>query len=139
MAARIRSSVPLKILFIGNSFTFGAGSAVRFYRPDTVTDLNNLGIGGVPALFKSFTQQAGLDYDVYLETEPGSDALLDAAEARWFAVPSDGGEVGWEDEFAFDEGGEEDGSKVRRLARELEDDDGRRHGVRRPEIGRAHV
>lgn len=60
------------VLFIGNSFTFGAGSAVRFYRPDTVTDLNNLGIGGVPALFKSFTQQAGLEYDVSLETEPGS-------------------------------------------------------------------
>ncbi len=60
------------VLFIGNSFTFGSGSAVRFYRADTVTDLNNLGIGGVPALFKSFTQQAGLDYDVYVETEPGS-------------------------------------------------------------------
>ena len=47
------------VLFIGNSFTFGSGSAVRFYRADTVTDLNNEGIGGVPALFKSFTQQAG--------------------------------------------------------------------------------
>ena len=60
------------VLFIGNSFTFGAGSAVRFYRADTVTDLNNEGIGGVPALFKSFTQQAGLDYDVSLETRGGS-------------------------------------------------------------------
>jgi hypothetical protein len=59
------------ILFIGNSFTFGSGSAVRFYRNDTVTDLNNEGIGGVPALFKSFTQQAGLDYDVSLETRGG--------------------------------------------------------------------
>ena len=59
------------ILFIGNSFTFGSGSAVRFYRSDTVTDLNNEGIGGVPALFKSFTQQAGLDYDVALETRGG--------------------------------------------------------------------
>ena len=59
------------ILFIGNSFTFGAGSAVRFYRSDTVTDLNNEGIGGVPALFKSFTQQAGLDYEVALETRGG--------------------------------------------------------------------
>ena len=38
----------------------------------TVTDLNNEGIGGVPALFKSFTQQAGLDYDVALETRGGS-------------------------------------------------------------------
>lgn len=59
-------------LFIGNSFTYGYGSAARFYRADTVTDLNNEGIGGVPALFKSFTDQAGLDYDVYLETRGGS-------------------------------------------------------------------
>src|SRR5258708_3782256 len=59
------------VLFIGNSFLFGSGSAVRFYRADTVTDLNHEGIGGVPALFKSFTQQAGLDYDVSLETRGG--------------------------------------------------------------------
>nr|TFG55495.1 MAG: hypothetical protein E4H34_00385 [Hyphomicrobiales bacterium] len=49
-----------EILFIGNSFTFGARTAVRFYQPGTVHDLNApdaLGrtIGGVPALFKSFT------------------------------------------------------------------------------------
>jgi hypothetical protein len=37
-----------------------------------VTDLNSEGIGGVPALFKSFTTQAGLDYDVSLETRGGS-------------------------------------------------------------------
>ncbi len=60
------------ILFIGNSFTYGWGSAVRFYRADTVTDLNSQGIGGVPALFKSFTAQAGLNYKVFLETQPGS-------------------------------------------------------------------
>jgi hypothetical protein len=60
------------VLFIGNSFTFGSGSAVRYYRADTVTDLNNEGIGGVPALFKSFTQQAGLDFDVALETRGGT-------------------------------------------------------------------
>lgn len=59
------------ILFIGNSFTFGSGSAVRFWRANTVTDLNGDGIGGVPALFKSFTDQAGLRYDVYLETRGG--------------------------------------------------------------------
>lgn len=59
-------------LFIGNSFTYGYGSAAKFYRADSVTDLNNEGIGGVPALFKSFTDQAGLDYDVYLETRGGS-------------------------------------------------------------------
>lgn len=59
------------VLFVGNSFTFGSGSAVRFYRNDTVTDLNNEGIGGVPALFKSFMQQAGEDVDVALETRGG--------------------------------------------------------------------
>jgi hypothetical protein len=59
------------ILFIGNSFTYAQGSPVHFYRADTVTDLNGQGIGGLPALFKSFTSQAGLSYDVFLETEPG--------------------------------------------------------------------
>lgn len=59
------------ILFIGNSFTFAYGSPVRYYRSDTVTDLSSGGQGGVPALFKSFSAQAGLSYDVYLETEPG--------------------------------------------------------------------
>ena len=60
------------ILFIGNSFTFAYGSPVRYYRAGTVTDLNRQGIGGVPALFKSFTTQAGLAYQVSSETEPGS-------------------------------------------------------------------
>jgi hypothetical protein len=60
------------LLFIGNSFTYGANSPVQFYRADTVTDLNKEGIGGVPALFESFSTQAGLDYDVSLETRGGS-------------------------------------------------------------------
>ena len=67
----VRTAAPT-VLFIGNSFLFGSGSAVRFYRADTVTDLNHEGIGGVPALFKSFAQQAGLEYDVSLETRGGS-------------------------------------------------------------------
>ena len=65
------NAVAGSILFIGNSFTYAQSSPVHFYRSDTVTDLNHQGIGGVPALFKSFTVQAGLRYDVYLETEPG--------------------------------------------------------------------
>ena len=60
------------VLFIGNSFTYGHGSAVRYYRADTVRDLNREGQGGVPALFKSFTQQVGLDYDVAIETRGGT-------------------------------------------------------------------
>ncbi len=59
------------VLFVGNSFLFAFGSPVRFYRADTVTDLNSEGIGGVPALFKSFADQAGLTYDVFLETRGG--------------------------------------------------------------------
>jgi len=63
---------PRSILFIGNSFTFGSGSAVRYWRANTVTDLNGDGIGGVPALFKSFTDQVGIPFDVYLETRGGT-------------------------------------------------------------------
>jgi hypothetical protein len=66
-----RAAAP-SVLFIGNSFTFGAGSAVQFYRNDTVNDLNRQGKGGMPALFRSFANQAGLDFDVALETQPGS-------------------------------------------------------------------
>jgi hypothetical protein len=62
---------PTTVLFIGNSFTFAFGTPVQKWRPEIVTDLNHEGIGGVPALFKSFTKEAGLDYDVSLETHPG--------------------------------------------------------------------
>lgn len=70
----------MKVLFIGNSFTFAAGSPVRFYRAGTVTDLNDEGVGGVPALFKSFTDQAGLAYDVSLETRGGTGLDFHLAE-----------------------------------------------------------
>ncbi len=59
------------ILFVGNSFTAGAGSPVERFRSDTVTDLNREGTGGVPALFEAFTRQAGLAYDVSLEVAGG--------------------------------------------------------------------
>jgi hypothetical protein len=68
------------VLFIGNSFTYGAGSPVRFYRADTVTDLNAEGVGGVPALVKSFADQAGLAYDVSLETRGGTGLDFHLAE-----------------------------------------------------------
>jgi hypothetical protein len=71
---------PTTILFVGNSFTYGdpAGAAplAKSFRPRSVTDLNGTGIGGVPALFKAMTEEAGLDYAVSLETIPG--AGLDA-------------------------------------------------------------
>ncbi|WP_294353761.1 PEP-CTERM sorting domain-containing protein [uncultured Sphingomonas sp.] len=66
-----RTSAPLRVLFIGNSFTQGAHSAVRNWHAGTVTDLNRAGYGGVPALFKAFADQAGLNYEVSLETQGG--------------------------------------------------------------------
>ena len=65
------SRAATKILFVGNSFTYGANSPAMHYKADTVHDLNGDGIGGVPALFKAFTREAGLDYDVSLETSGG--------------------------------------------------------------------
>lgn len=59
------------ILFVGNSFTYGALSPVWRYRAHTVTDLNGGGVGGVPALFKLFADEAGLTYDVSHVTHPG--------------------------------------------------------------------
>lgn len=68
------------ILFVGNSFTYGANSPVWKYRGGTVADLNGTGVGGVPALFKVFTQQAGLDYQVSLETVGGADLAFHMRE-----------------------------------------------------------
>lgn len=65
------AATPRTILFIGNSFTQGAHSAVRNWRANTVTDLNKAGYGGVPALFKAFAEQTGLNYSVSLETQGG--------------------------------------------------------------------
>ena len=59
------------LLFVGNSFTFGAGSKVMTFHPERVTDLNREEIGGVPALFATFAAEQGLDYTVSLETAPG--------------------------------------------------------------------
>jgi hypothetical protein len=82
LLAAATSNAAERVLFIGNSFTFGAGSAVRFYRNDTVTDLNAEGVGGVPALVKSFADQAGLDYAVSLETRGGTGLDFHLAEKR---------------------------------------------------------
>jgi len=75
------------ILFVGNSFTFGANSAAHYYKPDTVTDLNGPGangktVGGVPAMFKALTNEAGLDYTVSLETVGGKGMDFHYAEKR---------------------------------------------------------
>jgi hypothetical protein len=73
---------PRSILFVGNSFTFGADSDAMTYRKQSVTDLNGDGMGGVPALFKRFADQAGLRYQVSLETAAGQTLTWHLANKR---------------------------------------------------------
>ncbi len=74
------------ILFVGNSFTYGANSPAHYYKAETVTDLNGpvngKTVGGVPAIFKAFTKEAGLDYDVSVETVGGKGMDFHYAEKR---------------------------------------------------------
>jgi uncharacterized protein DUF4886 len=71
MMVAANSTLARTILFVGNSFTFGDRSPVRGFHPERVTDLNSDGFGGVPALFKTFANELGLQYEVSLETSPG--------------------------------------------------------------------
>ncbi len=81
-----------RILFIGNSFTQGATSAVMHYRPESVTDLNGEGVGGIPALFARFAEQADQAWKVSHETRGGStlgfhlNERRDRIEAPWDVV-----------------------------------------------------
>jgi hypothetical protein len=81
-AAAVAAQPPRSILFIGNSFTFGADSDAMTYRKDSVTDLNGDGMGGVPALFKRFADEAGLRYEVSLETAAGQTLAWHLANKR---------------------------------------------------------
>ncbi len=60
-----------RILFVGNSFTFGEYSESKYYMSASITDENGTGYGGVPAIFKEFSIEAGLNFDVHEETAPG--------------------------------------------------------------------
>jgi hypothetical protein len=82
-ATPLAYSAPTSILFVGNSYTFGRVDPVMSYNAANVHDLtyamwlaNPAGTnafephpwGGVPGIFKQFTVEAGLDYDVSLST-----------------------------------------------------------------------
>jgi hypothetical protein len=87
------------ILFVGNSFIYGAASPVKRYGADTVDDLGRAGFGGVPALFRAFTHQAGLDYEVSLATAGGTgldfhyEQQLQLIDRRWDHVILSGNSV----------------------------------------------
>lgn len=92
---------PVSILFVGNSYTFGRVDPVMSYNAANVRDLtapmaqaNATGSnafephpwGGVAGIFKQFTVQAGLDYDVALSTRNAASLrghLLNSNPADW--------------------------------------------------------
>ncbi|MBI3349530.1 MAG: hypothetical protein HY020_20260 [Burkholderiales bacterium] len=102
---------PIKILFVGNSYTFGRVDPVLTYNAAAVHDmtagfnaLNPTGTnsypagtpgfgsfephpwGGVPGIFKKMTDQAGLNYDVSLSTRNAASLrgqFLDTANSDW--------------------------------------------------------
>jgi hypothetical protein len=113
-AAGSLAAEPVRILFVGNSFTYTRPPALQ-YNIDNVTDLNAQNRidfpagsdpalpqpwGGVPGIFKALTDQAGLAYDVrhslrggatlrghLLNTNPaGWDMRANIASDRWDVV-----------------------------------------------------
>lgn len=92
---------PVSILFVGNSYTFGRTNPVMSYNAANVHDLtapmalaNATGSnafephpwGGVAGIFKQFTMQAGLDYDVSLSTRNAASLrghFLNSNPADW--------------------------------------------------------
>src|SRR3954462_2806103 len=86
-ALALSSAQARTVLFLGSSFTYGAHSAAQHYHPELVRDLNGPDkygetYGGVPAIFKQFTLEAGLkDYEVSSELVGGKGLEY------WFTVP----------------------------------------------------
>lgn len=96
LVASLISAQPIaeerSILFVGNSFTYGADSPVMNYKAGSVSDLNGESKGGVPALFKSFSDRLGLGWQVGHETSPGATLewhwrnRLELLDRNWDAV-----------------------------------------------------
>ncbi|KQP17635.1 PEP-CTERM sorting domain-containing protein [Pseudorhodoferax sp. Leaf267] len=92
---------PVSVLFVGNSYTFGRVDPVMSYNAANVRDLtapmaaaNPTGSnsfephpwGGVAGIFKQFTTQAGLDYQVALSTRNAASLrghFLNSNPADW--------------------------------------------------------
>lgn len=99
-------AAPISVLFVGNSFTFGRADPVMSYNADKVNDLTRPGQagnpsfnnttgsnafephpwGGVAGIFKEFTEQAGLQYEVSLSTRNAASLrghMLNTNPADW--------------------------------------------------------
>ena len=100
-ASAAPASTPIEILFVGDSYTFGRVDPVMSYNAANVHDLtaafnavDSSGTnafephpwGGVPGIFKEFTDEAGLNYDVSLSARNAASLrgqFLDTASAAW--------------------------------------------------------
>jgi len=92
---------PIAILFVGNSYTFGRVDPVMSYNAANVHDLtaafnavSSAGSnpwephpwGGVPGIFKKFTDESGLSYDVSISARNAATLrgqFLNTANAAW--------------------------------------------------------
>ncbi|MCB2377807.1 hypothetical protein LGH70_09455 [Hymenobacter sp. BT635] len=96
--AQVQAPAPTTILFVGNSFLHARYEPAFSYNAATIT-IEKVGKqkigpwGGIPAIFKQFTEQAGLRYDVHFECINGEalKAHYDSARAiigqpRWHTV-----------------------------------------------------
>ena len=95
------SAAPISILFLGNSYTFGRLDPVMSYNAANVHDLtagfnaiSSTGSnpwephpwGGVPGIFKQFTVESGLYYDVSISARNAASLrgqFLNTANAAW--------------------------------------------------------
>src|SRR3954466_15026727 len=95
------SADPIAILFVGNSYTFGRVDPVMSYNAANVHDLtaafnavSSTGSnpwephpwGGVPGIFKKFTDESGLNYDVSISARNAASLrgqFLNTANAAW--------------------------------------------------------
>lgn len=100
-AAPAVSAAPIEILFVGNSYTFGRVDPVMSYNAANVHDLtagfyaaNATGAnpwephpwGGVAGIFKQFTVEKGLDYDVSISARNAASLrgqFLNTANSAW--------------------------------------------------------
>jgi hypothetical protein len=107
VAAPVQAQI--RILFVGNSFTHGKYAPVLNYNSAAVSD-ENYGLpytnpryesvvsepgpwGGIPGIFKKFTDEAGLNYEVHIEAISGNslqyhynNALSVIAQPSWNKV-----------------------------------------------------
>ena len=100
-AAAPASAVPIAVLFVGNSYTFGRVDPVMSYNAGNVHDLtagfnavSSTGSnpwephpwGGIAGIFKQFTVERGLDYDVSISARNAATLrgqFLNTANAAW--------------------------------------------------------